>query len=45
MTGGVWGRLAGSEVSHLAGGKSFLTTGAVGQGMDAVTGVTQAANG
>lgn len=33
MTGCVWGRSAGSETSHLAGGESFLTTGAVQQGV------------
>ena len=33
MTGCVWGRSAGSETSHLAGGESFLATGAVQQGV------------
>lgn len=33
MTGCVWGRSAGSETSHRAGGESFLTTGAVQQGV------------
>lgn len=33
MTGCVWGRLAGSETSHLAGWERFLTTGAVQQGV------------
>lgn len=45
MTGCVWGWLAGSETSHLAGGESFLRQELSNKQWAAVTGGTQAVNG